>query len=131
MVDLPSQPLAELDPAFEEIALETGDGMATIDPWLAGFTASRAGRGKERAYLALTADMAQQTLGTSFRRHVELARDQGAHPDDAWLRLLGGLPRPVLGPPDPGRPGTEVDARHPTTAPPGIVTDYDGALSSL
>jgi 4-carboxymuconolactone decarboxylase len=62
------------------------DGIATADPWLAGFTASRTGRawgetalsGKERAYLALTADVAHQTLGTSFRRHVELARDRGA-----------------------------------------------------
>jgi hypothetical protein len=25
MVDLPSQPLAEIDPAFEEVALETGE----------------------------------------------------------------------------------------------------------
>jgi 4-carboxymuconolactone decarboxylase len=183
-VDLPSQPLAELDPAFEEVALETGEltyglpglslrekllvclandvcrghlglafqlhvqaalshsvpfstllaavrfiapyagypaaadaiarlaavgakldvstraaaaedagdgsrsasGMATTDPWLVGFIASRTGRawgetalsGKERAYLALTADVAQQTLDTLFRRHVELARDHGA-----------------------------------------------------
>lgn len=69
-----------------DTANPVADGIATTDPWLAGFTASRTGRawretalsGKERAYLALTADVAQQTLDTSFRRHVELARDQGA-----------------------------------------------------
>jgi alkylhydroperoxidase/carboxymuconolactone decarboxylase family protein YurZ len=37
---------------------------------------------RERAYLALTADVAQQTLGNSFRLHVRLARESGATPEE-------------------------------------------------
>ena len=36
----------------------------------------------ERAYLALTAYVAQQTLGDSFRLHVRLARESGATPEE-------------------------------------------------
>ncbi len=35
---------------------------------------------RERAYLALAANVAQQTLGGSFRLHVRLAREDGASP---------------------------------------------------
>ena len=37
---------------------------------------------RERAYLALTADVAQQTLGDSFRVHVRLAHESGASPEE-------------------------------------------------
>ena len=37
---------------------------------------------RERAYLALTAYVAQQTLGDSFRLHVRLARESGATPEE-------------------------------------------------
>ena len=57
-----------------------------MDGWLADFVASRTARSwevpglsaKECAYLALTADVAQQTLDNSFRLHVRLARESGA-----------------------------------------------------
>jgi 4-carboxymuconolactone decarboxylase len=66
--------------------LRPGEGFDTTDEWLAHFIASRTGRSwavpglsaRECAYLALTADVAQQTLGASFRVHVRLARESGA-----------------------------------------------------
>src|SRR5215212_3471209 len=65
------------------------EGFETTDEWLADFIASRTERSwlvpglsaRERAYLALTADVAQQTLGDSFRLHVRLARESGASPE--------------------------------------------------
>ena len=70
--------------------LRPGEGFDTTDEWLAHFIASRAGRSwavpglsaRECAYLALTADVAQQTLGDSFRLHVRLARESGAANED-------------------------------------------------
>ena len=70
--------------------LRPEEGFETADEWLAGFIASRTGRAwavpglsaRERAYLALTADVAQQTLGDSFRVHVRLARESGASPEE-------------------------------------------------
>lgn len=67
-----------------------GEDVGIADPWLADFIASRTGRswalpglsGRERAYLALTADVARQTLGASFARHVQWARECGATPDE-------------------------------------------------
>lgn len=65
----------------------TGEnGTGVTDAWLAAFLDSRLSRAwselrlsrRERAYVALTADVAQQTLGDSFRHHVELALDSGA-----------------------------------------------------
>ncbi|MDQ3496582.1 MAG: carboxymuconolactone decarboxylase family protein [Actinomycetota bacterium] len=66
----------------------SGQDFGTADGWLSGFIASRTGRSwsvqglsdRERAYLALAADVAQQTLGGSFRLHVRLAREGGASP---------------------------------------------------
>jgi alkylhydroperoxidase/carboxymuconolactone decarboxylase family protein YurZ len=57
---------------------------------LAGFITSRINRSwavpglsaRERAYLALAADVAQQTLADSFRLHVRLARESGARPEE-------------------------------------------------
>jgi 4-carboxymuconolactone decarboxylase len=70
--------------------LRPDEGFDTTDEWLAGFVESRTGRSwavtglsaRERAYLALTADVAQQTLGDSFRLHVRLARESGASPEE-------------------------------------------------
>jgi 4-carboxymuconolactone decarboxylase len=70
--------------------LRPDEGFDTTDEWLAGFIESRIGRSwtvpglsaRERAYLALTADVAQQTLGDSFRLHVRLARESGASPEE-------------------------------------------------
>jgi 4-carboxymuconolactone decarboxylase len=73
-----------------EQLLRLDEGFDTTDEWLADFIASRTGRSwalpglssRERAYLALTADVAQQTLGDSFRLHVRLARESGASPEE-------------------------------------------------
>jgi 4-carboxymuconolactone decarboxylase len=73
-----------------EQRLRLDEGFDTTDEWLADFIASRTGRSwavpglstRERAYLALTADVAQQTLGDSFRLHVRLARESGASPEE-------------------------------------------------
>jgi 4-carboxymuconolactone decarboxylase len=70
--------------------LRPDEGFETTDEWLAGFIASRIERAwsvpglsaRERAYLALAADVAQQTLGDSFRVHVRLARESGAKPEE-------------------------------------------------
>jgi 4-carboxymuconolactone decarboxylase len=70
--------------------LRPDEGFETTDEWLASFIASRIERSwsvpglsaRERAYLALAADVAQQTLGASFRLHVRLARESGANPEE-------------------------------------------------
>jgi 4-carboxymuconolactone decarboxylase len=70
--------------------LRPAQGFETTDEWLAGFIASRIERSwsvpglsmGERAYLALAADVSQQTLGESFRVHVHLARESGAKPEE-------------------------------------------------
>ena len=77
----------------------------TTYEWLAVFISSRTCRSwsvpglstRERAYLALTADVAQQTLGDSFRVHVRLARESGANPKEIrdLVRFLAecGIPK--------------------------------------
>jgi 4-carboxymuconolactone decarboxylase len=70
--------------------LSPDEGFETTDEWLAGFIASRTERSwsvpglsaRERAYLALTADVAQQTLGDSFRLHVRMASESRANPEE-------------------------------------------------
>ncbi len=70
--------------------LRAGEGFDTTDEWLVGFITSRTARSwavpgltaRECAYLALTADVAQQTLDDSFRLHVHLARESGAAPEE-------------------------------------------------
>jgi 4-carboxymuconolactone decarboxylase len=67
-----------------------GEGFDTRDEWLASFITSRTARSwavsglsaRDCAYLALTADVAQQTLGDSFRVHVRLAHESGAAPEE-------------------------------------------------
>jgi 4-carboxymuconolactone decarboxylase len=73
-----------------EQRLRPDEGIDTTDEWLADFIESRTARSwavpglsaRECAYLALTADVAQQTLGDSFRLHVRLARESGAKPEE-------------------------------------------------
>ena len=79
----------------------------TTYEWLAVFISSRTCRSwsvpglstRERVYLALTADVAQQTLGDSFRVHVRLARESGANPKEIrdLVRFLAecGIPKAV------------------------------------
>jgi 4-carboxymuconolactone decarboxylase len=79
--------------------LRPDEGFATTDEWMADFIASRTERSwsvpglsaRERAYLALTADVAQQTLDDSFRVHVRQARESGANPEEIRdvVRFLG------------------------------------------
>jgi len=65
-------------------------GFDVTDEWLTSFITSRIDRSwavpglsaRERAYLALAADVAQQTLADSFRLHVRLARESGASPEE-------------------------------------------------
>jgi 4-carboxymuconolactone decarboxylase len=73
-----------------EQRLRPDEGFDVTDEWMAGFIASRIERSwsvpglstRERAYLALTADVAQHTLGDSFRLHVRLAYESGAKPEE-------------------------------------------------
>jgi 4-carboxymuconolactone decarboxylase len=77
-------------PEVPDERLRPDEGFDTTDEWLAGFIESRTVRSwavpglsaRERAYLALTADVAQQTLGDSFRLHVRLARESGASQEE-------------------------------------------------
>jgi 4-carboxymuconolactone decarboxylase len=76
-------------PASNNGPAEPYRDLATTDEWMARFLASRirsawsegALSRRELAFVALTADVAQQTLGASFRLHVGLALDIGATPD--------------------------------------------------
>ena len=73
-----------------DMHLRPDKGFDTTDEWLADFISSRTERSwsvpglsaRKRAYLGLTADVAQQTLGDSFRLHVRLARESGASPEE-------------------------------------------------
>jgi alkylhydroperoxidase/carboxymuconolactone decarboxylase family protein YurZ len=83
----PAQPHVGSAPRGQH--LEPDDGFETTDAWLAAFITSRTGRAwaeprlsaRECAYLALAADVAQQTLGPSFRAHLVRAQASGATPD--------------------------------------------------
>lgn len=63
---------------------------ACSDAWMTGFLASRVGRSwseerlsiRERAFVAMTADVCFQTLGNTFRRHVRIAQQSGVPDDD-------------------------------------------------
>jgi 4-carboxymuconolactone decarboxylase len=76
-------------PVAPDQRMEPDDAFDTTDAWLAGFITSRTARAwaepglsvRECAYLALAADVAQQTLGPTFRAHVARARASGATPE--------------------------------------------------
>lgn len=74
------------DPAGEPARVPQGvRAIGAADAWAARFLADRTARAwsearltrRERAIVALTTDVAQQTLGDSFRLHVRLALDSG------------------------------------------------------
>ena len=67
MVDLPSQPLGDIDPEFQKIALETG-----------GLTYGLSGTStREKLLLNLANDVCREHLGLAFRLHVEAALSHG------------------------------------------------------
>ncbi|GAB2595972.1 hypothetical protein GCM10027168_30880 [Streptomyces capparidis] len=76
------------DPGVAGEGVEPPRFWVSADQWSAEFIESRTSRawresrlsGKERAYIALVADIANQTLGPSFRGHVEQALLEGATP---------------------------------------------------
>ena len=78
------------DPVVGGRAGQPGVGLETSDDWMAGFLTSRIGRSwsedrlshRERVFMALTTDLSQQTLGESFRKHVQLGLDLDIKPDD-------------------------------------------------
>lgn len=73
----------------ESVAPRTND-LRTTDEWFHGFVESRITRAwqetgldaKEKCYLAITADIAHQTLGSSFHRHIGEAVNSGVSPDE-------------------------------------------------
>lgn len=66
------------------------ESIESDDPWTARFLADRTARAwseerltpRERAIVALTTDVSQQTLGDSYHLHVRQALDSGASGDD-------------------------------------------------
>jgi hypothetical protein len=68
MVDLPSQPLGDIDPEFQKIALETG-----------GLTYGLSGTStREKLLLNLANDVCREHLGLAFQLHVEAALSRRA-----------------------------------------------------
>src|SRR5215217_3640875 len=67
MVDLPSQPLGNIDPEFQKIALETGE----LTYGLSG-TSTR-----EKLLLNLANDVCREHLGLAFRLHIQAALSHG------------------------------------------------------
>lgn len=76
MVELPSQPLGDIDPEFEKIALETGE-----------LTYGLSGTGtREKLLLNLANDVCREHFGLAFRLHVRAALSHGVHSptSSAW-----------------------------------------------
>lgn len=72
VVELPSSPLAEVDPEFEKIALETGE--LTF-----GLTGTSV---REKLLQNLTQDICRSQMGLAFRMHVTAAKMHGIpYPD--------------------------------------------------
>jgi hypothetical protein len=88
MVELPSRPLAEVDPEFEKIALEG-----------AAFTFGLPGTSiREKILQNLTQDVCRSQLGLAYRMHVTAAQMHGL----SYAELLaasGSLPRTRATPP--------------------------------
>jgi alkylhydroperoxidase/carboxymuconolactone decarboxylase family protein YurZ len=69
---------------------QPGPTHTSSDAWMSEFLASRVGRSwseerlspRERAFVALTADVCLQTLGDTFRRHVRVAQEDGVPDED-------------------------------------------------
>src|SRR5215212_4122831 len=67
MVDLPSQPLGDIDPEFQKIALETGDWTYSLSG-----TSTR-----QKLLINLANDVCREHLGLAFRLHVQAALSHG------------------------------------------------------
>lgn len=81
MVDLPSNPLAVVDPEFERMALETGE-----------FTYGLSGTSiREKLLQVITNDVCRAHLGLAFRMHLMAAKMHGIPYGDllALLRFVG------------------------------------------
>src|SRR5215207_5330409 len=81
MVDLPSQPLGDIDPEFQKIALETGE----LTYGLSG-TSTR-----EKFLLNLANDVCREHFGLAFRLHVQAALFHGVPFSDILgvVRFMG------------------------------------------
>src|ERR687885_1298700 len=81
MVDLPSQPLGDIDPEFQKIALETG-GLTYN---LSGTTT------REKLLLNLANDVCREHFGLAFRLHVQAALSYGVPISDVLgvVRFMG------------------------------------------
>jgi alkylhydroperoxidase/carboxymuconolactone decarboxylase family protein YurZ len=97
--------LARVRQVSAEIGMDTGDlgeptaqptggtvdeSLQSTDEWMTEFLNSRTARAwsevrlsrRERAIIAITSDVSQQTLADSFRLHIKLALDAGASTDE-------------------------------------------------
>jgi 4-carboxymuconolactone decarboxylase len=80
----------EKDPITDGRQGQPNAVLSSSDEWTADFLVSRTSRAwsearlspRERAIVALTADVSLQSLGQSFRKHVELLRECGASDHD-------------------------------------------------
>jgi 4-carboxymuconolactone decarboxylase len=81
MVDLPSQPLGDIDPEFQKIALETGG----LTYGLSGTTT------REKLLLNLANDVCREHFGLAFRLHVQAALSHGVPFSDVLgvVRFIG------------------------------------------
>ena len=81
MVELPSQPLGDIDPEFEKIALETGE----LTYGLSGTTT------REKLLLNLANDVCREHFGLAFRLHVQAALFHGVPFSDVLgvVRFMG------------------------------------------
>src|SRR5919199_2424120 len=81
MVDLPSQPLGDIDPEFEKIALETGE-------WTYGLSGTST---REKLLLNLANDVCREHFGLALRLHVQAALSHGVPISDVLgvVRFMG------------------------------------------
>src|SRR5919206_4763368 len=81
MVELPSQPLGDIDPEFQKIALETGE-------WTYGLSGTST---REKLLLNLANDICREHFGLAFRLHVQAALSHGIPFSDVLgvVRFIG------------------------------------------
>src|SRR5918911_1555593 len=108
MVDLPSQPLGDVDPEFQKIALETGE-------WTYGLSGTST---REKLLINLANDVCREHFGLAFWLHVQAALSHGVPFSDLLgvVRFMGRT-RVTRLPPTPSstaRRGYLSSARGPT-----------------
>jgi|SRR5215208_345476 len=81
MVELPSQPLGDIDPEIQKIALETGELTYSLSD-----TSTR-----DKLLLNLTNDVCREHFGLAFRLHVQAAISHGVPFSDVLgvVRFIG------------------------------------------